>query len=321
MAIYDVFNGDADGICALIQLRLNDPKESTLITGIKRDIALLQQVDVDTATDVTVLDVSMEKNIKALNSLLAKGCQVFYVDHHRSGDIPADENLNAIINLAPDVCTSLLVNGHLKNKYAHWAVVGAYGDNLKNSANLLADQIGMTEDEKVLAERFGILINYNGYGAHVDDLHFHPKDLYERLVKHKTPLDLISHEPEVFKRLDDGYNGDMQRVSELAPKKATDIAAVYMLPNAPWARRVSGVFGNDLANQYPDRAHAILTEKPEGGYLVSIRAPLNNKTGADEIASQFATGGGRAAAAGINHLDGPESERFINLFLAFYEAH
>lgn len=40
----DVFNGDADGICALIQLRLANPVESQLITGVKRDIALLQKL-------------------------------------------------------------------------------------------------------------------------------------------------------------------------------------------------------------------------------------------------------------------------------------
>ena len=46
MANYDVFNGDADGICALQQLRLNDPIESKLITGVKRDIQLLDHVEI-----------------------------------------------------------------------------------------------------------------------------------------------------------------------------------------------------------------------------------------------------------------------------------
>jgi len=36
MAYYDVFNGDADGICALHQLRLAEPREATLVTGVKR---------------------------------------------------------------------------------------------------------------------------------------------------------------------------------------------------------------------------------------------------------------------------------------------
>ncbi|MFA0231677.1 DHH family phosphoesterase, partial [Vibrio sp. 10N.261.45.A7] len=60
---YDVFNGDADGIIALLQLRFAEPKESTLITGVKRDIQLLKQVDIDQAESVTALDISMEKNL------------------------------------------------------------------------------------------------------------------------------------------------------------------------------------------------------------------------------------------------------------------
>ena len=63
---YDVFNGDADGILALVQLRLAEPKESQLITGVKRDISLLKRVDVEQASSVTVLDISMEKNQEAL---------------------------------------------------------------------------------------------------------------------------------------------------------------------------------------------------------------------------------------------------------------
>ena len=41
MAYFDVFNGDADGICALLQLRQHTPRIATLITGVKRDIGLL----------------------------------------------------------------------------------------------------------------------------------------------------------------------------------------------------------------------------------------------------------------------------------------
>ncbi|MGB5082223.1 MAG: acetyltransferase, partial [Burkholderiales bacterium] len=35
----DVFNGDADGLCSLRQLRLAEPAESQLVTGVKRDIS------------------------------------------------------------------------------------------------------------------------------------------------------------------------------------------------------------------------------------------------------------------------------------------
>ncbi|MFA0677704.1 DHH family phosphoesterase, partial [Vibrio sp. 10N.222.51.A6] len=96
---YDVFNGDADGIIALLQLRFAEPKESTLTTGVKRDIKLLKQVDIDNARSVTVLDISMEKNLPDLAALLRNNVKVFYCDHHRSGDIPKSENLDVLINL------------------------------------------------------------------------------------------------------------------------------------------------------------------------------------------------------------------------------
>ena len=44
MSYYDVFNGDADGLCSLHQLRLDEPRDSVLVTGAKRDIELLQRV-------------------------------------------------------------------------------------------------------------------------------------------------------------------------------------------------------------------------------------------------------------------------------------
>jgi hypothetical protein len=42
----DVFNGDADGICALVQLRLAQPVQSKLVTGVKRDIQLLEGLSI-----------------------------------------------------------------------------------------------------------------------------------------------------------------------------------------------------------------------------------------------------------------------------------
>ena len=62
MHTYDVFNGDADGICALTQLRLAEPAETTLITGVKRDIALAKQVPTAEPAKVNILDVSLDKN-------------------------------------------------------------------------------------------------------------------------------------------------------------------------------------------------------------------------------------------------------------------
>ena len=59
---YDLFNGDADGICALLQLRLAEPRDATLVTGVKRDINLMARIQPEAGDEVTVLDVSMDKN-------------------------------------------------------------------------------------------------------------------------------------------------------------------------------------------------------------------------------------------------------------------
>ena len=134
MINYDVFNGDADGICALLQLRLAEPKESQLITGVKRDINLLRRVQANAGDCITVLDISMAKNQADLQRLLNTGAEVFYVDHHFAGDVPSSAALKTLINEAADVCTSLLVNHYLRGAYVAWGIVGTFGDNLKNGS-------------------------------------------------------------------------------------------------------------------------------------------------------------------------------------------
>lgn len=320
MRYVDVFNGDADGICALMQLHLAVPRESELVTGVKRDIDLLRRVSAGHGDRVTVLDVAMEKNRTDLDRLLAAGATVFYVDHHIPGDVPDHPGLQAIINTAPEVCTSLLVNGHLGGAWAAWAVVGAFGDNLAASARALAAQIGIDGAALDAAERLGTYINYNGYGPAVEDLHFAPEELFRRLRPYTNPLQFIEGDRESFARLEDGYRGDMASAAALAPMHQTSQAAVFLLPDEPWARRVSGVYSNDLVNLHPERAHAVLTEIGGGDLLVSVRAPLTNRTGADEICRQFATGGGRKAAAGINRLPREDLARFIDVFCGFYAA-
>ncbi|MBS4052635.1 MAG: DHH family phosphoesterase, partial [Methylomonas sp.] len=75
---FDVFNGDADGICALLQLRLAEPADSILVTGVKRDISLLKRVDAKAGDRVNVLDISLDKNRQPLMDLLDRRVEVFY---------------------------------------------------------------------------------------------------------------------------------------------------------------------------------------------------------------------------------------------------
>jgi hypothetical protein len=311
---WDVFNGDADGICALLQLRLSEPKNSRLITGVKRDIALLDRVEARAGDQVTVLDVSLDKNRDHLHRILDEGADVFYVDHHFAGDIPNSSSLTTLINEAPDVCTSLLVNQYLGGAYQQWAIVGSFGDNLKKSAHGLAKSQSLSNLELAQLERLGILLNYNGYGADLDDLHYHPADLFKLKLPYKNPLYFIADCPHEYEKLKNGYESDFKSAETTDILFSDDAVAIYVLPNEAWARRVSGVLGNHLANLNPVRAHAILTNKADGNFLVSVRAPLNNKIGAADLCRKFPTGGGREAAAGINDL--PESliEDFIAQF-------
>lgn len=317
---YDVFNGDADGIIALLQLRLAQPKKSQLITGVKRDIALLMQVaNNNNAESVTVLDISMEKNHLALAKLLAANTPVFYCDHHRTGKMPSSDYLEALINLDAETCTSLLINQKLDGKYVNWAITAAFGDNLFSTAQKLAENSGLNESEIIFLKELGTLINYNGYGADLDDLHITPKALYEVLLNYVDPLMLKDDLASPYYQLKAGYNHDYEQVNGIYPSNVSDISAFYLLPCTAWARRISGVFGNELANKHPDRAHAVLTLNQNGkDYLVSVRAPLNNRMGADEVCSLFKTGGGRKAAAGINALPLNELDKFINTLTDFY---
>lgn len=317
---YDVFNGDADGILALVQLRLAEPKESILITGVKRDISLLKQVEANNATSVTVLDISMEKNIDALTNLLANDVPVDYTDHHRAGDIPKSNQLSATIDIDANTCTSLLVNHKLGGQFSKWAVAAAFGDNMTASAVTLANEIGLSEAEQAKLKDFGIYINYNGYGRTVDDLHYKPADLFQLLVEHADPLTLIATPDSVFAKLEKAYAEDMALAESAAVLADNDICKVVELADEAWARRVSGVFGNELANRSPDKAHAVVTKNSDGTYTISLRAPLNNKQGASDICIKFPTGGGRAGAAGINNLPAEQLALFIETLTAFYSA-
>ena len=164
----------------------------------------------------------------------------------------------------------------------------------------------------------GVCINYNGYGSSITDLHFAPDALYRELTPYASPFDFMADNTSVHQKLLTGYAADMTRARQITPEYRTEAIAVYILPDEAWARRINGVFGNELANQTPFRAHAVLSYNAQGGYQISVRAPLINKTGADELCSSFPTGGGRKSAAGINHLPLDELPTFIAAFAKKY---
>jgi hypothetical protein len=310
MTNYDVFNGDADGICALHQLRLDEPRESTLVTGVKRDIALLARVGAQSGDSVTVLDISLSTNRAALEALLERGVRVQYFDHHFAGDLPRHAGLSAMIDTAPGVCTGILVDRYLEGRQRIWAVVAAFGDNLDAPARALAESLALDAVQLGALRALGENLAYNAYGETEADLIMHPATLYRTVSRYADPFRLLAEEP-LIARIDAARREDLSLACTLEPEYASGRAKVYLLPDAAWARRVRGVLGNELANRSPELAHAILTRDSQGGFVVSVRAPRTAPTGADALCRGFATGGGRASAAGINHLPEDALPEFV----------
>ncbi len=312
MKYYDIFNGDADGICALHQLRLVEPRDSVLVTGVKRDLRLVEKVDAGEGDVLTVLDVTMQENAEALQRLLARGARCQYFDHHYPGNIPSHAALEAVIDTSPDVCTSLLVDRHLAGCWRPWAVAAAFGDNLDETARVAAAPLQLSDERIDRLAELGRLLNYNGYGERIDDLVFPPADLYRIVSYHRDPFTFIAEEP-AFAALRQSQTEDQARAAALQPYAETASGAVYLLPNEAWSRRLSGTVANDLARASRERAHAVLVAR-KGGFTVSVRAPRARPLGADALCRRFPTGGGRAAAAGINLLAEGDLDRFVAEF-------
>ncbi len=314
MRYVDVFNGDADGLCALHQLRLAEPHDDALlVTGVKRDIELLRRVPLEAGAHVTVLDVSMARNREALMQLLAGGMEVDYFDHHYAGDVPRHPALRVHVDSDAEVCTSMLVDRHLGGRHRAWAVAGAFGDNMGDAARSLAASLDLPGPAVDALRELGECLNYNAYGETVDDLFVAPDALYRQLRRHADPWHCLAQEP-VLAMIRDGRAEDLERASHVRPHAQCAGARVYVLPDAPWSRRVRGSWGNQLAQASPDRAHALLTPVDGDAYVVSVRAPRRRARGADTLCRAFSGGGGRAAAAGIDRLPHDALADFVEAF-------
>lgn len=309
---YDVCNGDADGLCAVRQLRLHEPAATTLVTGLKREIALLERVPVEQARDVLVCDISMQRNRAALDALLAAGARVRWFDHHAAGEAPVHDGLEAHLDFGSDICSSLLVDRWLQGHQRSWALVGAYGDDLVDIADRLAASSGFTPAQRAALCRLGRAINYNAYGEQVSDVCIAPAALYRIMASHSDPLTMLATEP-VIDKIDAQRQADLQQAQALAPSWQSERARVVVLPDAPWSRRVSGCLANELASARPTQAQAVLTLQRSGDLRVSVRAPRDAARGAHELCANFG-GGGRAAAAGIDTLPTAELDRFVQAF-------
>ena len=174
MPAYDIFNGDADGLCALRQLRLHEALDAQLVTGAKREIALVSRVQARAGDRLTVLDISLHENREALLAALEAGRHLSVLRPPLRGRGAEPSTAAGAHQLCAEVCTSLLVDAWLGGAYRAWAVAAAFGDNLPRAAAEAAQPLRLNPDQLDTLRSLGECLNYNAYGDSVEDLYFHP---------------------------------------------------------------------------------------------------------------------------------------------------
>jgi hypothetical protein len=245
--------------------------------------------------------------------ILDSGAIVEYFDHHYCGEIPVYANLKTYIDDSPNTCSSLIVNDFLQQQFVAWAIAGAFGDALIDVAKKKSAELFLSEEEVASLSKLGELFNYNSYGESIEDLFFPPDTLYRRIQSFTDPFDFIKN-TDVLSKLEQGYDSDLQNAKELNAYSAGNKSLIFLLPDAPWARRIRGNFAYRLARKFPECAVAVVLPKQDGNFVVSIRTPADSHIRAEEFCRQFPTGGGRACAAGINELPGEQFPKFEKHF-------
>lgn len=271
------YNGDADGICSMVQWGLVHGIEGKRVTGVKRDIELLERVNPNPGDEIIVMDISLARNHARAVELSSQGFDITWFDHHLAGE-PIDA-ISTHIDTSANVCTARIVEKFLGVE-SDWAQVALHGDGLS------------VHSSKSEFKELGELLNYNGYGADLFDLHFHPDELLLLCLQAKTPQKFM--EAQAFRTLKHGFESDLSNATNIQPRNG-----YYPLPNEPWARRVVGVMAHRI-NESGDGPHVIAIDKGE-----TLQVSIRGREGIGELCKMFG-GGGRATAGGIDAL--PKNE-------------
>ncbi len=277
------YNGDADGICSMVQWGLVHGVEGKRITGVKRDIVLLDRIHPSEDDEVIVMDISLARNHSMAQKLAQGGADITWFDHHLAGD--KIESINAYIDTSDNVCTARIVEQYLGVE-SNWAQVALHGDGLSKHSSI--------PEYKELGE----LLNYNGYGADLTDLHFHPDELMMLCLESKTPEQFM--QSPAFAKLKQGFDYDISNAESI-----TEQDGFFLLPNEAWARRVVGVMAHRI-NEKGAGPHVIAIDKGS-----TFQISMRGQTGIGELCAMFG-GGGRATAGGIDNLPKAEITALMN---------
>ena len=277
------FNGDADGICSMIQWGLVHGIEGMKVTGVKRDIELLERVHPVYGDEIVVMDISLARNHVRATELCEKGFKITWFDHHLAGE--SITGLEANIDTSSNVCTAKIVESYLQVE-SDWVQVALHGDGLSEHSS------------KPEYKELGELLNYNGYGADISDLHFHPEELLTHCLESNTPEQFMS--TPAFMKLQRGFAEDMSNAESIE-----NVDGIYLLPNEAWARRVVGVMAHRI-NAQGSGPHVIAIDKGD-----TLQVSMRGESGIGELCAIFG-GGGRATAGGIDALPKGEIPALMN---------
>lgn len=314
-----VFNGDADGIISQHLRLLGGVVPGARITGLKRDIALLDRVTGPGPLALHVFDINVASNRAALDRLLAAGVTVSWYDHHEPGPLPDSPRFTHRIVTARGTCTGLIVHAAHPGQDPRWAAMAAFGDNVPEAAMALLAPLWLSEAATSRLREAGELLNYNAYGETPDDVLVPPLEVALRLAPFRDPEAFLA-ESGLIEPLRAQFRGDEAEMGALLPTDKRAGASLYVLPGVAWARRLGSTFANRAALNDPGRAVAVLHPLEGGAYQISLRAPRGRPEApaASSLAGEYPSGGGRALAAGINRLPAGEVEGFVRRFFEVY---
>lgn len=310
-----VFNGDADGLCAQHILFLELGAPVLRVTGLKRDIELLDRVPLLPGVHVHALDISLKRNLGALPRLLGQGnMHVTWYDHHEPGEPGRHPRLSLRVNQAPETCTAAIVDAAFGRRHPLWAAMAAFGDGMPATGSGLASAGGASAHEAQALRRAGVLLNYNAYGEQPGDQLIPAADLALRMETYDSALDFC-WDASVFAPLAGQFEADRDAFQALTALVDLPGAKAYVVPEAPFARRYAATWANERAEERPGEALAVLNALPGGAYRISLRAPrgAGRVPPASGLAAEFG-GGGRNLAAGIDALPAADLERFAMRF-------
>ncbi|MGB1475717.1 MAG: DHH family phosphoesterase [Candidatus Poseidoniaceae archaeon] len=277
------YNGDADGICSMVQWGLVYGIEGHRVTGVKRDIELLERVNPNPDDEIIVMDISLARNHARAVELSSQGFDITWFDHHLAGE-PIDA-IATNIDTSANICTARIVEKFLGVE-SDWAQVALHGDGLS------------VHSSKPEFKELGELLNYNGYGADLSDLHFHPDELLLLCLQAKTPQNFM--DTQAFMTLKNGFESDLLNAKNIELSNG-----YYLLPNESWARRVVGVMAHRI-NESGNGPHVIAIDKGE-----SLQVSIRGTEGIGDLCKMFG-GGGRATAGGIDALPKDDITALMN---------